>query len=543
MAAREDLDLKQLAVRRNGAGDSRIVPKRRIVSRYVLPAALIVGFVGVLGWAARDAYLPRQPVTVVPVLVSLADVQTAGTPLFKAAGWVEPRPTPIRVTALADGVVEELLVVEDQLVEKGDAIAHLVARDAELALQAAQASERIRQAEVEQAQAALEAAQTNFDNPAHLELPVADAEYGLAMIETQLSNLPFELERAQARLRLAEIDLQSKQKASAALTSIIIEQAQSEFDAAQAEVHELTERKPTLEHQRDAHQRMCEAAMLRLQLKTDEREALATAKAALAAAKGRLAEAEVTTAQAQLKLDRMTIVAPVSGRILDLIAAPGMQLMSAGVSLNEDRDSGTVVTMYQPERLQVRVDVRFEDLPRVGRDQPVQIESPAWPQPLNGTVLFLTAFANDQKNTLEVKVTLDNPPPVLKPEMLVDVTFLAPQTDGPETESDEYHLFVPRPLVQTGEGGSFVWVADVAGGTAHRVSVTLGPIQTPTLLEITQGLSAGTRLIATGRESLQEGDRIEITGEDLTFGADEVPPGTPNTPDPSHEGHTEHTTL
>ena len=60
MARREDLDLKQLAVRREGNGQARLAPKRRVVSRYVLPALLISGFVGILGWAARDAYLPRR---------------------------------------------------------------------------------------------------------------------------------------------------------------------------------------------------------------------------------------------------------------------------------------------------------------------------------------------------------------------------------------------------------------------------------------------------------------------------------------------------
>ena len=83
MVRREELDLKQLAVRREEHGPSRLAPKRRVFSRYVLPGVLVAGFVGMLGWAARDAYLPRRPVTVVPVLVSVADVQMAGTPLFK----------------------------------------------------------------------------------------------------------------------------------------------------------------------------------------------------------------------------------------------------------------------------------------------------------------------------------------------------------------------------------------------------------------------------------------------------------------------------
>ncbi len=534
MPTTDELDLKQLAVRRNGDGAARIVPKRRIVSRYVLPAVLVLGFAGVFGWAARDAYLPRKPVTVAPVLVSLADVQTAGTPLFNAAGWIEPRPTPIRVAALAEGVVEELLVVEDQAVQAGEPIARLVAADARLALDQAKAVERLKQAEVEQARAALTAAQTNFDIPAHLELPLAEAEAQLSAIQTELSNLPNQLARAEARLRLAKIDRESKQAARDSLPPILVERAQSEFDAAQAEVTEFSQRRPVLEQQRDALQRRRDAASKRLELKTDERQALSTAQAALAAAEARQEEAQVAVATAQLRFDRMTIPAPVAGRVLNLISMPGAQLMS-GVSLADGKDSNTVVTMYEPERLQVRVDVRFEDLPRVGRDQPVLIASPAVKEPMRGKVLFLTGFANIQKNTLEVKVTLDNPPTVLKPEMLVDVTFLAPETDAPQDVSEEeYHLFVPRPLVQSGAGGTFVWVADIAEGVARRVPVTTGGIETPTLIEVTQGLTAASRLITSGHESLQEGDRIEVTGEDAVFG--ERSTGSPIR-ESAHPGH------
>ena len=58
--------------------------------------------------------------------------------------------------------------------------------------------------------AALVAAQTNFDVPAHLELPVAEADADLAAVQTELTNLPSQLVRAEARLRLAKIDLESK---------------------------------------------------------------------------------------------------------------------------------------------------------------------------------------------------------------------------------------------------------------------------------------------------------------------------------------------
>ena len=113
------IDLKQLAVQREDSGSSSVGPPRHIVSRYLLPGGLILGFILMLAWAARDAVLPRRQVSVVPVLVSLAEVQESGTPLFKAAGWIEPRPTPVRVAALAEGVIERLLVVEDQPLKKG----------------------------------------------------------------------------------------------------------------------------------------------------------------------------------------------------------------------------------------------------------------------------------------------------------------------------------------------------------------------------------------------------------------------------------------
>lgn len=518
--SKPELDLKSLSLRAERVDAVRIAPRRHILSRYVLPMGLIVGFAGLMAWTARDAWLPRKPVTVVPVHVSRAEFRTGGTPLFKAAGWIEPRPTPIRVTALAPGVVEELLVVEDQQVTAGDPIARLVARDAELALQQADAHLCILQTDVAVAQAAVTAAKTNLEVPAHLELPVAEAEADLRAVETELSNLPNQQTRAAARLKLAEIDLQAKRKAAGAVSGLVVASSQAEFDAATAEVQELTQRQPVLEQQRDALSRKLEAARTRLQLKTDEQQAHATGTARLHAAEAHVREAEVAVETARLRLERMTIKAPVSGRILDLVAAPGSQMME-GYSFTEGRDSNTVVTMYCPDQLQVRVDVRFEDLPRVGRNQPVEIRSPALKEPLLGQVLFLTGSANIQKNTLEVKATLDQPPEVLKPEMLVDVTFLAPEQPADSAaQQEEHRLFVPRMLIDSSSGSPTVWVVDAAEAVARRQTVQLGSIQTPTMVEVVGGLDPSSRLISAGRESLLDGDRIEISGEDRSLGQD-----------------------
>jgi RND family efflux transporter MFP subunit len=491
---------------------SRLAPRRHALTRYVIPAGLLLGFAGVLAGTAWDTLLPRRPVTVVPVLMTEALVQRAGTPLFKAAGWLQPRPWPIRVPALAPGVVAELLVVEDQPVKAGEPIARLVDADARLARDRALADQKLRQAELAEARAALAAARTRYESPVHLEATLGEAEAALATLEVQRANLPFELRRAQSRLTFARRDLDNKSAASSAVAARSVELARSDLESAQALVEELTTRQQQLDREQAALIRRRNALQRQLELKVDEQRARDEAEAQVNAALARVEEADVALAQAQLQLQRMTVCAPADGRVLHLLAEPGTRLM-ADVGHKGTHDASTVVTLYQPDKLQARVDVRFEDLRRVRVGQPVQIESPAVSAPLRGTVLFISSLADNQKNTLEVKVAIDTPPQVFKPEMLVDVTFLAPPSEGRDTAAaPRLHLYVPPVVVRQDEQGPFVLVADQSAGVARRVRIETGAT-TGELIEITKGLTASSRLIAGGSEGLRDGDRIRVTGE------------------------------
>src|SRR5262249_55232406 len=138
-----NVDLRQLAVRRNGPPAQEPARRRHLVSRYLLPGAVLLGFTTLAGWAARDSLLPSRPVTVVPVLTTRAETGQEGQPLFQAAGWIEPRPTPILVSALTEGVVDELLVVEGQAVKAGEPVARLIGADARLAFATAEADRQM----------------------------------------------------------------------------------------------------------------------------------------------------------------------------------------------------------------------------------------------------------------------------------------------------------------------------------------------------------------------------------------------------------------
>jgi RND family efflux transporter MFP subunit len=487
---------------------------RHLLTRYLLPGAILLGFVGVLGWTARDSLLPGQPVTVVPVLTTRAEVRQEGTPLFQAAGWVEPRPTPVLVTALTEGVVERLLVVEGQQVQAGEPVARLIDADARLALQSAEADLRLRQAELQSARAALRAATTNAEQPVHLEAAAAEAEAMLAQKETELGTLPFQLKTADARRELAQANVDRlrpiREKGAVSEASFLT--ATNELKVATTAVEELRAREPRLRREVAALVAKSEALRKRLALKTEETRQLGEARAAVDAADARVRLAETAVESARLRLERTVVRAPSAGRVLALIARPGMRLM--GLAAQGLQEASTVISLYDPAMLQVRADVRLEDVPRAQPGQPVRIEGASAPGPLDGEVLFATSQADIQKNTLQVKVAIKSPPPVLKPDMLVQVTFLTPpSSQATPTEAEQLRMLVPCALVESDGGGSVVWVADQAAGMARRRPVTLG-VAAGDFVEVVKGLTPADRLIAGGKEGLRNGERITVTGEE-----------------------------
>ena len=517
-----NVDLRQLAIDRSDDSRTVVRPVHRIVTRYILPFVLILGFLSLVTWASRDLVFPPRSVGVMPVFSTTSPVQPAGTPLFNAAGWIEPRPTPIRVAALAPGVVEKLLVVEDQPLKAGDRVAELVKDDARLSLNAATAVLALREAELGEAQALLKAAEIRFRTPVHLEASFQAVEASLAKTTTTLRDLPFEIRRAEADREVAQADLDGKTASKGVVRQVDIDTAASRLKASAALVAELQDRDKSLRREQTALSNQRDAVRTQLKLLADETEALEQARAKVNAASARLKQATVVVATAQLQLERMTIVAPADGRVFHLVAHPGARIGS-GMTHMEGHDGSTIVTLYRPDMLQIRVDVRFEDIPKVALGQSIEIRNPAISAPLTGEVLFISSEADIQKNTLEVKVAMPDAPDVIKPEMLVDVTFLAPESADPTAEpSEQIRLFVPKQLIREGDGGPIVWVADQLHNVARRARIETRGLGSEGRVEVTQGLTVSSRLIVTGIDGMQDGDRIRVTREEAT-----TPPGRP----------------
>ncbi len=514
-----EVDLSRLAIDRAPSTASGSKAKhRRWVSRYVLPTSVLAGFTALFVFTAGRQFFPATPVTVVPVIVQRGEIQQAGTPLFQAAGWIEPRPTSVRVPALAPGVLEELLVVEGQEVKQGQPIAQLISIDAEISVEQARASLSLSEGELQRAQAELAAAESRRDNPLHLAIPLAEARSLLAKAKTESQKLPFLVRAAEANVEFTHSSFEGKRNAGEGVPQVVVRQAERDYLSARAELDELRTRGPNLTREIDALQENVQVLQEQLSLLIEERRLVAEAQAKVLSATAVCEDSKLRVRQAELTLQRMRILAPMNGRILRLVAAPGTRVM--GLEHVAGQSSSTVVEMYDPEQLQIRADVRLGDVPLVSPGAPVVVNTASSDHPIDGRVLQTTSTANIQKNTLEVKVELLAPPSTVRPEMLVTATFLAPksvlETDLP-TETER--ILVPSQLILTGDSGSMVWVVS-ENNRAIQGTLTLGGKRNDGLVEVTDGLNATDKLIASGISELKPGQAVVIRGEDQTIGVE-----------------------
>jgi HlyD family secretion protein len=507
------LNLQQLALDKSSRPRVSVSKRPRSwVSRYVIPFGILVGFLMVFGTSIAKQLRPRKQVTVIPVIAKRGSVTTSGSVLFQAAGWVEPRPSAVKVTALAGGVVEELFVVEGQEILKGEPVARLITRDAELQVEQSEATLEIANGEIQRALAEKSAADARLHNPTHRRAELADAASQLARASAELARLPSLIQAAEARQNFARLSLQGKSTAGTAVTGIALEQSRRDSATADAELSDLTSRRPHLEKEVESLQSRVRVLEEQLQLRIEEQRAADEAAARLVSAEASRQLAKVQLDRAKLNLERTTIRAPFSGRVLKVVASPGSRVI--GLDESTGQNSAILIEMYDPGRLQIRADVRLEDVPMVVPGAPVEIETASSGTKLQGRVLQSTSSANVQKNTLEVKVELLNPPNTVSPEMLVKAAFLAPSLPlQPQDHTESLRLFIPTELIQSSGDEAAVWVS-TPEGIATRKSIRIGAETGDGLMEVTDGLVITDKLIASGIEGLQQGDLIEPHDKD-----------------------------
>ncbi len=489
-------------------------PKRRWRTRVLLPGAILLTTVGLLVFAAGDALWPATPVRVAPVLVkSDTAAQPEGSVVVQAPGWVEPDPFPIAISALANGVVEELLVLEGQPVEAGQAVARLVAEDAQIALAHAEAVLAEREASLSAARAALDEAQTNWDHPTELTRALHTAQAELVEKRAALERWPAELAREEARAVYlkAEYERVIPLHESGQSSEIELIRARQDYETQRAQVETTRRHKPVLEAQIQMLEAEVTAAQENLELRIADTRALADARARVQQAEAAVASARALHDEAALRLERMEVRAPVAGVAMVPLVEPGSKVMLG----SDNPRSAQIVRIYDPKKLQVRVDIPLVDAAKVGVGQPAEVIVDVLPDRVyRGEVTRVVNEADIQKNTLQVKVAIEAPTPEIKPEMLARARFLsiaeAQPADG--TTAPE-RLFVPQSAIVDHAGQAHVWLADQVTQKARRRAVTVGRQTTNDWVVVTEGLLPGDRVVLAPPADLTDGRRIRLIEE------------------------------
>lgn len=468
-----------------------------------LPWLMLLGFLGMLTAVLGKRLLPATELDIATVVTVRQDVddatrQASAEPtsrdaaekietanwreapmLFQASGWVEPDPYPTLATALVDGVVDTVAVLEGENVERGQVLAKLIDADAQLDLATAKsqlASLKGKAAGHYRMVAILEARSASLMK----QVAVAKARRDEAADLTQrFDNIPrggvSEREKSKARLELAT--LQAEVEALAATEQELIAQIE--------QVHEVH-----VDHE------------------------------------AQIDEAEIEVARKQLMLDRTTIVSPIAGRVLRLHAKPGQKKM-----LNmEFADSATVAILYDPQQLQARIDVPLAEAAQLAVGQPVRLRSELLPgKVFSARVTRIVGEADLQRNTLQAKVAIENPDGRLRPDMLCRAEFLAAPVaesgssltqktgSAPASISGRVQIFVPLAALVGGDSDqnqASVWKVDTSGDHVARHIITLGHEVREDHRQVIDGLKPGDRVVLDPPADLETGERFRATAVD-----------------------------
>ena len=189
--------------------------------------------------------------------------------------------------------------------------------------------------------------------------------------------------------------------------------------------------------------------------------------AAVQTARAAVVAARVQVSQSEKGVRDVTVLAPISGYVVERPADVGEYVST----------SSKVATIVRTNPLRVRIDIPEQAISTIRPGQSVSVSVSTYPdRAFAGRVARVSPNVSAQSRTLTVEAEVDNGENLLKPGQFATIRVLMPQTDPA--------ILVPARAVRT--DGTTARVFVVKDGVAHE------------------------RLVATGQ---QEGDLIEIKGD------------------------------
>jgi RND family efflux transporter MFP subunit len=219
------------------------------------------------------------------------------------------------------------------------------------------------------------------------------------------------------------------------------------------------------------------------------------------------ARADVDFAAAQLANTR--IEAPFAGTVVKKMAEVGESVAPIPPGVNISTSSGAVVALADLDTLEVEADVSESNVARLGPDQPAEVTVEAFPDRRYRAVLRqVIPTADRTKATVQVKVTILEKDPALKPEMSSKVTFLEKeQTAAASATPAAPVVSVPAAVLVQREGRPVVF--ELQEGKVRARPVVPGP-ERQGQVEVRSGLGGYETLVVRPPDSLKDGDAVRV---------------------------------
>ena len=223
------------------------------------------------------------------------------------------------------------------------------------------------------------------------------------------------------------------------------------------------------------------------------------AKANINSEKAKVDNAKADMKRIEVLLEYGKIKAPFDGvitrRFVDLGALVQIATSSTNVS--------PVVTIMHTDTVRVFIDVPEPDVPFVEKGNQATLVVDALPdRSFSGTV---TRFANaltPETRTMKTEFDIPNPDHTLRPGMYGNLTL--------NLEVHENALTVPAASLIIEKDKKFVY--KVRGGKVEKVEIKTG-IDDGIQVEVTQGLTGGEDIIVKGKNTVSDGDVVEVVRE------------------------------
>jgi HlyD family secretion protein len=317
-------------------------------------------------------------------------------------------------------------------------------------------------------------------------------EAGQLLLELEDAEAQAQLAQAQARLGGAQAGLVAARGLRAPLAAQGEVQAAIAVERARAELarrERLLAAGAMAEAERDEAQRALAVVESQARGAAVQRAALGAGGAESRAASAQLAEATAAVAAAEQRLAQMQLVARAPGVVAARHVEPGDVAQPGRVLLELLRD-GPLELVITPDE---------QNLALLREGQPALASADAFPGVrFDARVTRIAPAVDARRGTVEVRLAIPSPPPVLRPEMTVSVEI--------EVARRARAVALPARLVRDA-GTSTPWVLVAVDGRAVRRDVRLG-LRGDDVLELAAGVREDELVIDDPQRN--HGDRLRV---------------------------------